>query len=218
MPPLMLWVRLAEVRSRVHAALSSVSQQELWVRACRGCYNRADMCHTSPCIFQVSSFCHPGGILNQLRVLVTSNENHLKSLSSPWATMNWLLSKTSLLMKLQTSTFCLCRIWHLWGEFDQLFCGKSEHLIPHVTHSYANFCHIVPSFSKQKNPSLLHFSWNSRFSIFLIIHYALLLIFSASVTFHSMFSGNSAGIIWQLNVLWICIVRKSVCCVLYSFS
>lgn len=153
------------------------------------CYNRADVCHTSPCIFQVSSFCHPGDILNQLRVLVTLCGNLFTSLCSPWATINWLLSKTSFLMELQTST-CF-----VYAESDicevnllptQLFCWKKEWTFNLWCHDYANFYHIALSFSKQKNPSLLHFSWNSRFSIFLIIHDVLLLIFSASVTFDSI--------------------------------
>lgn len=102
---------------KVHPALGSVSWQQLWVRACRG-VTTGQVTHPSP-----------WGTLNQSRVLVTFSGNLFTSLCSPWATINWLLSKTSFLMELQTSTFFvyaesgICE-----GNLmpTQLFCGKRE--------------------------------------------------------------------------------------------
>lgn len=114
------------------------------------CYNRADACHTSPRIFQGSSFCHPGGILNQLRVLVTFSGNLFTSLCSPRATINWLLSKTSFLMELQTST---CFVYAESGICEvnlmptQLFCGKKEWTFNLSCHSclckLLSYCPII---------------------------------------------------------------------------
>lgn len=141
---LLLWVRLAEIRWSVHPALGCESEPA------EEYYNRADVCHISPCTFQVSSFCHPGGILNQVWVLVTFIGNLSTSLFCCWATINWLLSKTSLLMELQTSTsfvYAESGICEVNLMPTQLFCGKKEWTFDLSCHSrlcrLLSYCPII---------------------------------------------------------------------------